>query len=42
LLRGETESPLDGGILTPASGIGDPLGDRLRDGGFTVTAGVWQ
>ncbi|MBB6644890.1 saccharopine dehydrogenase NADP-binding domain-containing protein [Halobellus ruber] len=42
LLRGETESPLDGGILTPASGIGDPLGDRLRDVGFTVTAGGWQ
>jgi len=42
LLRGETESPLDGGILTPASGIGDPLGDRLRDVGFTVTAGAWQ
>ncbi len=41
LLRGETESPLDGGILTPASGIGDPLGDRLRDVGFTVTAGEW-
>ncbi|OYR40543.1 oxidoreductase [Halorubrum sp. Ib24] len=42
LLRGETVSPLDGGILTPASGIGDPLGDRLRDVGFTVTAGEWQ
>jgi len=41
LLRGETESPLDGGILTPASGIGDPLGDRLRNVGFTVTAGEW-
>jgi len=41
LLRDETASPLDGGILTPASGIGDPLGDRLRDVGFTVTAGEW-
>jgi short subunit dehydrogenase-like uncharacterized protein len=41
LLWGETASPLDGGILTPASGIGDPLGDRLRDVGFTVTAGEW-
>ena len=41
LLRDETESPLDGGILTPASGIGDPLGDRLRDVGFTVAAGEW-
>ncbi|MXR50396.1 oxidoreductase [Halovenus sp. WSH3] len=37
LVRGETESPLDGGILTPASGIGDPLADRLRDAGFTVS-----
>ena len=42
LLRGETESPLDGGVLTPASGIGDPLGNRLRDVGFTVTAGEWK
>ena len=42
LLRGTTESPLDGGILTPASGIGDPLGDRLRDIGFTVEVGGWE
>jgi len=42
LLRGETQSPLEGGVLTPASGIGDPLGDRLRDVGFTVTAGEWR
>jgi short subunit dehydrogenase-like uncharacterized protein len=41
LLRGDTESPLTGGILTPASGIGDPLGDRLRDVGFSVTVGEW-
>ena len=39
LARGETATPLEGGVLTPASGIGDPLGDRLRDVGFTVTVG---
>jgi short subunit dehydrogenase-like uncharacterized protein len=37
LLRDETESPLPGGVLTPASGIGKPLADRLREVGFTVT-----
>lgn len=42
LLRGTTESPLDGGVLTPASGIGDPLADRLRDVGFTVAVGEWK
>jgi short subunit dehydrogenase-like uncharacterized protein len=41
LLRGETSSPLTGGVLTPASGIGEPLGDRLRNAGFTVTVGEW-
>jgi len=39
LVRGETASPLDGGVLTPASGIGTPLADRLRGAGLTVTAG---
>jgi short subunit dehydrogenase-like uncharacterized protein len=42
LLRGETDTPPDGGILTPASGIGDPLGERLRAVGFTVTVGEWS
>jgi short subunit dehydrogenase-like uncharacterized protein len=42
LLRGETDTPLEGGILTPASGIGDPLGERLRAVGFTVTVGEWS
>jgi short subunit dehydrogenase-like uncharacterized protein len=37
LLRDETASPLDGGVLTPASGIGEPLADRLRAVGFTAT-----
>ncbi len=36
LVRGETSSPLDGGVVTPASGIGEPLADRLRDIGFTA------
>jgi short subunit dehydrogenase-like uncharacterized protein len=39
LLRNETETPLDGGVLTPASGIGLPLADRLREIGFTATVG---
>ena len=42
LLRGETDTQLDGGILTPASGIGDPLGDRLRTVGFTVAVNEWS
>jgi short subunit dehydrogenase-like uncharacterized protein len=36
LVREETESPLEGGVLTPASGIGTPLADRLRAVGFTM------
>ncbi len=39
LVRDDTASPLDGGVLTPASGIGDPLADRLRTAGFTATVG---
>lgn len=35
LARGETETPLEGGILTPASGIGLPLIDRLEGTGVT-------
>ncbi|WP_276257628.1 saccharopine dehydrogenase family protein [Haloglomus litoreum] len=37
LLHDEVDSPLEGGVLTPASGIGMPLVDRLRDVGFTAT-----
>ena len=37
LLRDETDSPLDGGVLTPASAIGTSLADRLREVGFTAT-----
>ena len=39
LLRNETNSSLSGGILTPASGIGEPLATRLRNIGFTITVG---
>lgn len=39
LLEGDTDSPLEGGVLTPASAIGLPLADRLRAVGFTANAG---
>ena len=39
LVRGAVDSPLSGGVLTPASGIGTPLADRLRDVGFTAIVG---
>jgi short subunit dehydrogenase-like uncharacterized protein len=39
ILRGDTDSPLDGGVLTPASAIGEPLADRLRNIGFTISVG---
>jgi len=42
LVRDEVESPLDGGVLTPASGIGEPLADRLRAVGFTVAVGEFS
>ncbi|PHQ39160.1 oxidoreductase [Halorubrum persicum] len=38
LATGDVDSPLDGGVLTPASGIGLPLADRLREVGFTASA----
>jgi len=37
LARDEVDSPLDGGVLTPASGIGLPLAKRLREVGFTAS-----
>jgi short subunit dehydrogenase-like uncharacterized protein len=40
LAFGETDTPLEGGVLTPASGIGTPLVDRLRDVGMTFTLGA--
>lgn len=36
LARGEIDTPLAGGVLTPASGIGLPLVDRLAACGFDV------
>ncbi|SFC29413.1 Uncharacterized conserved protein [Halobiforma haloterrestris] len=38
----EIDSPLEGGVLTPASGIGDPLADRLRRTGLVVEVGEWD
>ena len=37
LRQEDTESPAAGGVLTPASGVGEPLARRLRDVGFTIT-----
>ena len=37
LARGEVDSPFEGGVLTPASGIGLPLAERLREVGFTAS-----
>ncbi|TKX67968.1 trans-acting enoyl reductase family protein [Halorubrum sp. SP9] len=39
LARDEVDSPFDGGVLTPASGIGLPLAERLREVGFTASVG---
>jgi short subunit dehydrogenase-like uncharacterized protein len=41
LVRDEIDSPLSGGILTPASGIGEPLADRLRQTEMVVHVGEW-
>jgi short subunit dehydrogenase-like uncharacterized protein len=40
LVEDDTDSPLDGGVLTPASAIGTPLAERLRAVGFTASASV--
>lgn len=40
LVCGRIDSPVAGGILTPASGIGTPLADRLREAGFTIDVGT--
>ncbi|EMA37863.1 saccharopine dehydrogenase family protein [Halobiforma nitratireducens] len=42
LVREEIDSPLEGGVLTPASAIGDPLADRLRQAGLVVDVGEWD
>ncbi|WP_092660747.1 saccharopine dehydrogenase family protein [Halorientalis persicus] len=40
LVEDDTDSPLSGGVLTPASAIGKPLAERLRAVGFTASASV--
>jgi short subunit dehydrogenase-like uncharacterized protein len=40
LLEDDTDSPFDGGVLTPASAIGTPLADRLEAVGFTASAEI--
>ena len=42
LVNNEIESPLSGGVLTPASGIGMPLSDRLQNAGLTVSVGQFN
>jgi short subunit dehydrogenase-like uncharacterized protein len=42
LVREDVDSPASGGVLTPASAIGEPLADRLRGAGLTVTVGEWS
>ncbi len=37
LATADVDSPLAGGVMTPASGIGLPLVDRLRAAEFTIT-----
>jgi len=39
LATGDVDSPFDGGVLTPAAGIGTPLIDRLDDGQMTFSVG---
>jgi short subunit dehydrogenase-like uncharacterized protein len=41
LVCGDVDSPLSGGVMTPASGIGAPLADRLRGAGLTVRVREW-
>ncbi len=38
LVREDVDTPFEGGVLTPAAGIGLPLVERLRGVGFTVSA----
>ncbi|MFC7019590.1 MULTISPECIES: saccharopine dehydrogenase family protein [Haloarcula] len=41
LANGAVDSPLAGGVLTPASGIGLPLVERLRAAGLTISVDGW-
>ncbi|MFO7926037.1 MAG: hypothetical protein R6U53_05070 [Natronomonas sp.] len=42
LVGGQVDSPLAGGVLTPASGIGAPLADRLREVGLRIDVAEWD
>ena len=42
LVNEEIDSPLEGGILTPAAALGDPLADGLRRAGLVVEVGEWD
>ncbi|MEZ3117185.1 trans-acting enoyl reductase family protein [Halobaculum sp. MBLA0147] len=42
LCRDAADAPLSGGVLTPATGIGTGLADRLRDVGMTVSVGDYE
>lgn len=39
LATGDVDTPLEGGVLTPATGIGRPLAARLEDHGVSFTVG---
>lgn len=42
LVDDRIDSPLSGGILTPAAAIGDPLATGLRRAGLAVEVGEWD
>nr|WP_202935207.1 hypothetical protein [Halorussus amylolyticus] len=42
LVDGRIDSPLAGGVLTPASGIGSPLADGLREANLTIDVAEWD
>ena len=42
LVEDRVDSPLTGGILTPAAAIGDPLADGLRKAGLVVEVGEYH
>ncbi|WP_290815307.1 saccharopine dehydrogenase NADP-binding domain-containing protein [Halovivax sp.] len=42
LVNEEIDSPLEGGILTPAAALGDPPADGLRRAGLVVEVGEWD
>jgi short subunit dehydrogenase-like uncharacterized protein len=38
VLDGDRLPPTEGGVLTPATAVGHPLVERLREHGFTLEA----